>query len=152
MDRSPKHLQTRVEQMAERCREAGMNVTPQRIAVYRALLRSEDHPTPEMLFKSVSKEMPSLSVATIYKTLDVLVSLGLVHSVPVDGDKRRYDANDETHHHLVCSVCGKVRDYSSVEFDSLVPPRRVLGFVPKAISVTLTGTCEPCGKFAKQKA
>lgn len=76
-----------------------MNVTPQRVAVYRALLESEDHPTPEMLYQAVSRDMPSLSVATIYKTLDALVSLGLVRTVPVDGDRRRYDANDETHHH-----------------------------------------------------
>ena len=132
--------------MADRCREAGMNVTPQRLAVYRALLRSEDHPTPEMLYQDVSKEMPSLSVATIYKALDAFVSLGLVRSVPVDGDSRRYDANDESHHHLVCSTCGKVRDYTCVEFDSLMPPKRVLGFLPEAISVTLTGTCEGCRK------
>ena len=59
--------------MIERCREAGLNVTPQRIAIYRALLASEDHPTPEMLYRAVSRDMPSLSLATIYKTLDTLV-------------------------------------------------------------------------------
>ncbi len=78
MDRSPKQLEQRVDQMIERCREAGMNVTPQRIAIYRALLDSEDHPTPEMLYRSVSTEMPSLSLATIYKTLDALAAVGLV--------------------------------------------------------------------------
>lgn len=149
MNRSPKNIQARVEHLAERCRETGMNVTPQRVAVYRALLESEDHPTPEMLYQTVSREMPSLSVATIYKTLDALVSLGLVRTVPVDGDRRRYDANDETHHHLVCSSCGKVRDYTSVEFDALVPPRRVAGFAPKSVSVTLTGTCDDCNGSGK---
>jgi Fur family peroxide stress response transcriptional regulator len=150
MDRSPKRLQQRVDQMIERCREAGMNVTPQRIAIYRALLDSEDHPTPEMLYRSVSATMPSLSLATIYKTLDALVSVGLVRSVAVDSDKRRYDANDAAHHHLLCSSCGCVRDYYSDEFDALLPARRVQGFAPQTISVNITGICSDCRDKRKE--
>lgn len=150
MDRSPEQLQQRVERMIERCRQAGMNVTPQRIAIYRALLDSEDHPTPEMLFRAVSSEMPSLSLATIYKTLDALAAIGLVHSVAVDSDKRRYDANDGAHHHLVCSSCGCIRDYYSDEFDALLPRRRVQGFAPQAISVNITGICGDCRQKRKE--
>ena len=130
--------------MIERCREAGLNVTPQRIAIYRALLASEDHPTPEMLFREVSRDMPSLSLATIYKTLDALVMVGLVRPVAVETDKRRYDANDEAHHHLVCSSCGRIRDFYTDEFDTLLPHKRVLGFVPQTISVNITGICADC--------
>jgi Fur family peroxide stress response transcriptional regulator len=144
MNRSPVQLQQKVDRMIERCREAGMNVTPQRIAIYRALLQSEDHPTPEMLYRTVSAEMPSLSLATIYKTLDALASVGLARPVPVDTEKRRYDANDDAHHHLVCSSCGCIRDYYSHEFDSLLPPRRVQGFAAQAISVNITGICGDC--------
>lgn len=144
MDRSPDHISQRVDRMIERCREAGMNVTPQRIAVYRALLESEDHPTPEMLYRTVSRDMPSLSLATIYKALDALASVGLVRPVSIDSDKRRYDANDAAHHHLVCSGCGKIRDYYSNEFDALVPAKPVLGFAPQGISVNITGLCEQC--------
>ena len=150
MDRSPKQLRQRVERMIEHCREAGMNVTPQRIAIYRALLKSEDHPTPEMLYRDVSREMPSLSLATIYKTLDSLSAIGLVRSVDLDSDKRRYDANDDAHHHLVCSACGKIRDYYSHEFDTLLPPRRAVGFVPETISVNITGICEGCRRKRKE--
>lgn len=121
-----------------------MNVTPQRVAIYRALLDSEDHPTPEMLYRTVSREMPSLSLATIYKTLDVLAEVGLVRSVAVDSDRRRYDANDDAHHHLVCTSCGCIRDYYSDEFDSLLPARRVQGFAPQNISVNISGICEEC--------
>jgi len=121
-----------------------MNVTPQRVAIYRALLDSEDHPTPEMLYRSVSREMPSLSLATIYKTLDALAAVGLVRSVAVDSERRRYDANDDAHHHLVCTSCGCIRDYYSDEFDSLLPARRVQGFAPETISVNISGICEEC--------
>jgi len=150
MNRSPKHLRERVGHMIERCREEGMNVTPQRIAIYRALLESEDHPTPEVLFRIVSAEMPSLSLATIYKTLDALASIGLVRSVAIDTDKRRYDANDSPHHHLVCSSCGSIRDYYSDEFDALVPNSPVRGFVPQNVSVNITGICVGCRRKRKE--
>ena len=150
MDRSPARLKARVDEMIQRCREAGMNVTPQRIAVYRALLESEEHPTPEMLYRVVARKMPSLSLATIYKTLDALVSVGLIRSVPVVSDKRRFDANDDAHHHLVCSNCGQVRDYYTHDFDSLVPRRQVNGFTPMALSVNITGICADCRKKRKE--
>lgn len=144
MQRTPDFIAERISRMMERCHEAGMNVTPQRLAVYRALLESEEHPTPEMLYRRVRRQMPSLSLATIYKALDALQSVGLVRTVPVDSEKRRYDANDDAHHHLVCSACGSIRDYYSHEFDGLVPRRRVKGFVPQAVSVNITGLCARC--------
>lgn len=121
-----------------------MNVTPQRMAVYRALVESEEHPTPEMLYKRVTRRMPSISLATIYKSLDALESVGLVRAVPVISEKRRYDANDDAHHHLICSRCGSIRDYYSHDFDQFVPKGTVKGFVPEAVSVNITGVCEGC--------
>lgn len=144
MQRDAASLDARVNRMIDRCRESGMNVTPQRVAVYRALLESDEHPTPEMLFQRVSRDMPSLSLATIYKTLDALVSVGLVRPVPVVSDKRRYDANDDAHHHLICSSCGSVRDYYGHDFDGLVPKRVVDGFKPQGVSVNITGVCAGC--------
>jgi Fur family transcriptional regulator, peroxide stress response regulator len=146
MLRSSREVESRVSAMIEKCREAGMNVTPQRIAIYRALVRSEEHPTPEMLFQSVAQEMPSLSLATIYKTLDSLAEIGLVRSVPVVSEKRRYDANDDAHHHLVCSHCGMIRDYYTRAFDDLVPRRQVQGFTAQSVSVNITGVCAECRK------
>ena len=150
MDRSTKHLRERVAHMVDRCHEEKMNVTPQRMAIYRALLQSEDHPTPEMLYRIVSRKMPSLSLATIYKTLDALETIGLVRAVAVDTDKRRYDANDSPHHHLICSSCGSIRDYYSNEFDALVPSRPVQGFVPWNVSVNITGVCTNCRHKGKR--
>lgn len=150
MDRSREALQVRVEEMVERCRQEGMNVTPQRIAIYRALLQSEDHPTPEMLFRTVSRKMPSLSLATIYKTLDAFTAIGLIRAVPVVSEKRRFDANHESHHHLVCSECGEIRDYYTHDYDSLVPRRKVNGFTAHAVSVNITGICASCRSKRKE--
>jgi Fur family peroxide stress response transcriptional regulator len=144
MERSAKALQARVDDMIERCRAAGMNVTPQRVAIYRALAASEEHPTPEMLYRTVSRKMRSLSLATIYKTLDAFAAIGLIRPVPVVSEKRRFDANPHPHHHLVCSACGAIRDYYTHDFDSLVPRRQVDGFKPETISVNITGICADC--------
>ena len=64
-----------------------MNVTPQRVAVYRALLQAEDHPSPEELYRRVRRRMPSLSLATIYKALDALTRLGVAREVSVISER-----------------------------------------------------------------
>src|SRR5262245_21066885 len=149
VERDAKSLNRRVDDLLRRCREAGMNVTPQRVAVYRALLESEDHPTPELLYRRVRPKMPSLSLATIYKCLDALAELGLAHRVPVAGDRKRYDANVERHHHLVCTRCHRVTDVYDERFDAIAPPRRLDGFVAHAVSVQVTGLCAPCARRAR---
>lgn len=146
MERSDEMIASRVDEMIDLCRDAGMNVTPQRIAVYRALLASAEHPTPEMLFNAVSPSMPSLSLATIYKSLEALQSLGLVREVPVVSDSRRYDANLESHHHLVCERCGSVTDHYSDTIVAKMPRRKIGGFSPHAVTVNITGICAGCAR------
>jgi Fur family peroxide stress response transcriptional regulator len=146
MERSDKMIASRVDEMIVRCRDAGMNVTPQRIAVYRALLSSTEHPTPEMLFNAVSPSMPSLSLATIYKSLEALQTLGLVREVPVVSDSRRYDANLDSHHHLVCERCGSVTDDYSESVVTTMPRRKIRGFSPRSVSVNIMGICAVCAR------
>jgi Fur family peroxide stress response transcriptional regulator len=103
-----------------------------------------------MLYQHVAAEMPTLSLATIYKTLDSLAEIGLVRSVPVVSEKRRYDANNDAHHHLVCSRCGMIRDYYTHAFDDLVPRRPVRGFAAESVSVNITGICAECRRKGKE--
>lgn len=121
-----------------------MNVTPQRIAIYRALVESTEHPSPEMLFNEVSRSMPSLSLATIYKTLETLEGIGLVREIPVTGDRKRFDAIVESHHHLICNECGSVGDYHDDSLNQLPPRRRLGGFIPQSVSVNISGLCTAC--------
>jgi len=88
--------------------------------------------------------MPSLSLATVYKSLDTLQSLGLVREVPVVSDSRRYDANLASHHHLVCERCGSVTDYYNDTIVAKVPRKKIRGFSPHCISVNITGVCANC--------
>ncbi|MCM2316115.1 MAG: transcriptional repressor [Thermoanaerobaculia bacterium] len=144
MERTSEFIRGQVDEMIRRCRDAGMNVTPQRIAIYRALVESTAHPSPEMLFNEVSRSMPSLSLATIYKTLETLEGIGLVREIPVTGDRKRFDAIVENHHHLICNACGSVGDYHDDALDQLPPRRRLGGFIPQSVSVNISGLCPSC--------
>ena len=139
-------VESQLENLLQRCRAAGMNVTPQRLAIYRAVLEAEDHPTPEVLYQRVRPSMPSLSLATIYKVLDALAKLGMVKEVHVSGDSKRYDANLDKHHHLVCTRCKKVHDLYNEQFDTIAPPKRLSGFVAQSISVQVFGLCAACAQ------
>jgi Fur family peroxide stress response transcriptional regulator len=137
-------LAARTEHLVAQCREAGMNVTPQRIAIYRALLEATDHPSPEAIYARVRSGMPSLSLATIYKTLEALARLGLVSELPATGNSRRYDANGDRHHHLVCTRCNRVADYYDPALDRVPAPARLAGFRPQRVSVHIHGLCAAC--------
>jgi Fur family peroxide stress response transcriptional regulator len=127
-----------------------MNVTPQRLAIYRAVLEAEDHPTPEALYQRVRASMPSLSLATIYKVLDALTKLGVIQEVHVSSDRKRYDANLDKHHHLVCTRCKKVRDVYNAQFDTVTLPKRLPGFVAQSVSVQVFGLCASCAQKAAE--
>jgi Fur family peroxide stress response transcriptional regulator len=92
--------------------------------------------------------MPSVSLATIYKTLETLVSLGIASELPATGDTKRYDANMERHHHLVCDNCNAIEDFSDPSLE-LKPPRTKNGFVVRSVSVHVHGLCRRCSGTAR---
>jgi Fur family peroxide stress response transcriptional regulator len=139
-------VQPRLDELARRCRDAGMALTPQRVAIFKELLVSEDHPSPEMLHQRIRAQMPTLSLATIYKTLDTLVELGMVEEVSPVGDVKRYDGNHQRHHHLVCTRCKSVTDFYDEAFDALAAPRKLGGFVADCITVQIRGLCAACSR------
>ncbi len=123
-----------------------MSLTPQRLAIYEALVGSADHPTPEILWDRVRTLMPTLSLATIYKTLEALARLGLVSELPATGQCRRFDANMAPHHHLVCTGCGRVADFWSHELSTLAVPRGIPGFRARRVDVHVQGVCDDCAR------
>ena len=88
---------------------AGLRVTPQRAAVYDALLRL-DHPTAEEVYRRVKQDRPSVGLATIYTALDVLEASGLLTKIMSPDGSARYDARPDDHYHLRCLRTGAVLD------------------------------------------
>ena len=150
MKRTHKELDARVGEMIERCRSAGMNMTPQRVVIYRALLESEDHPSPEALRDRVKDQLPAVSLATIYKTLDTLVGLNLASELAVTGNTKRYDGNMGPHHHLVCDRCGDVEDFVDSTL-AKIPLPKVSGVHAQSVSIHIHDLCSTCRTHPKEK-
>ena len=97
------------QEIADRLREWGVRVTPQRLAIAEAVLNSEDHPSVQQIFERVRDHFPSMTLATIYSTLDVLERSGLIQQLPFP-QFSRYESNLDPHVNLVCVRCGDVVD------------------------------------------
>lgn len=130
-----------LEVLAARCRARGVKATPQRLEVYRALLETDEHPSPEAVYRVVKGRMPSVSLATIYKTLEALREAGLARLVSHAGDTKRYDGRTDPHHHLVCRGCGRIVDFVHPALQGLSLPAPLDGFIADEVSVQLVGFC-----------
>jgi len=142
LDRDP------LDPFLARCRTAGIAVTPQRLAIFRRLAATERHPSAEQLHAAVRREMPTLSLATVYKTLDTLARIGAVRPVSRLGARGRWDANLEPHHHLVCTTCGTVTDVTEPRLEAAAQPAAAAaarhGFEAAGHSVEIFGRCAAC--------
>lgn len=118
-------------------------LTHQRLAVYEELAGRHDHPSAESLYESLKKDYPSLSLATVYKTLQTLHELGVVARVDSPAAQARYDAIVATHHHAVCTSCGKIADLFDPRLDAIAAPRAA-GFKISGHSVHFHGLCQKC--------
>jgi len=98
------------EQMRKRFQERRLKFTSQRYAIYRALAASKEHPSVEDLYSTVKKAYPTLSMNTVYNTLESLKEIGIASEISLWHDKARFDANPASHHHLVCLRCKKIED------------------------------------------
>jgi Fur family peroxide stress response transcriptional regulator len=98
-----------LEQIVSSLRDEGLRITPQRIAIVDYLLKTEDHPSAELIHKVVRKRYPMVSLSTVYKTLDLLKEKKLVNEIEVEGESR-FDAHTDEHINLICMKCGKIDD------------------------------------------
>ena len=101
-------------------REKGFKVTPQRLAIYNVLSNTTEHPSAEMIFSKLQEFYPTMSLATVYKTIEILREIELVQILNVGEESFRYDANTDTHPHVRCLVCNRVDDIYGVDESAYV--------------------------------
>jgi len=114
-----------MDQFFEKCRQAKLSVTPQRLAVYKALVSDENHPSPDMIYQSVLPDFPTISFATVYKILETFEQNGIISKVTSLHNTLRYDPLKERHHHIICVKCKRIIDLKSKELDELPIPTEV---------------------------
>lgn len=134
-------------------RNKGYKATPQRIAISRFTLSSKDHPTAQTIYNEVRKVYPTVSLATVYKTIQILKGAGLIQEMSSSQGQTRFDSDIKPHINLVCLKCGSIEDWE----DSIVP-----GIIAKAAASTnftvigqsfdVYGICQSCERKAKAMA
>jgi len=147
--KSDPDLSSQVAAFAEHCRNSGLSVTRQRLAIFEALAGSRAHPSAEDIHRSVRRRLPHLSLATVYKNLEALREIGAVSDVNALHEHGRYEAAlpgtgaGTPHHHLVCIRCRKVVDLHDAGLDDL-HVSDAQGFEVRALKVQVEGVCPEC--------
>ncbi|MFQ5951739.1 MAG: Fur family transcriptional regulator [Candidatus Geothermarchaeales archaeon] len=112
-------MDSELERFMDILRERGYKVTPQRLAVLRVLVGNKSHPSADQIYQEVRREHPMISLATVYKTLELLKELGEVMELGFSNKSTRYDSQVRPHLNLVCLQCGFIEDVYDTSLKSL---------------------------------
>ncbi|MEF8879802.1 MAG: Fur family transcriptional regulator [Candidatus Thermoplasmatota archaeon] len=91
-------------------KEKNLKVTPQRIEILKYLDKNRTHPNAEEIYQGVKEDNPSISKTTVYNSLEKLKENNLIQSLSICPSEKRYDFNEQLHHHFYCKKCGRVID------------------------------------------
>lgn len=133
------------EDIRHRFRRQGLRMTPQRAAIYAALVGMTSHPTADELLASVRRTVPRISANTVYYTLAAFRRAGLVEEVNYGHDRARFDGNLAPHHHVICRGCRQIHDIVDRRLDDLA----LTGAIPHGFELTghrveVYGYCAAC--------
>jgi len=138
-------IEKRVDWFSNRCRQIGLKVTPQRVAVYKELLKTKEHPSADVLYRKVKKIFPSISLDTVNRTLLTLNEIGAAFVVAGSGEAKRYDAGAEEHQHFKCIKCKRIIDFHHKPFDDIELPAFINSkYKVLRKTVYVEGLCDLC--------
>ncbi len=134
--------------IATTLRQHGYKLTPQRRSVIQAIASTQDHLTPAAIYQKVHQDQPSIGLATIYRTLDILAKLELICELHAGGSCHSYTIGAPGHHHhLICSNCGEVIDFAGYDLTQLEQRlSRQTGFEIEGHLLEFIGLCQNCQK------
>lgn len=122
-----------------------IRVTPQRKAIVEYLMQSDTHPTVEQIYQDVSKEYGSLSLATVYNTMNILTHLQIVEEMKFNGMTSHYDFKHQEHLHICCMYCGQIADVHYQELNPIIQyAHDETEYEVVRADVELIGICKAC--------
>jgi len=126
-------------------RALGYRLTPQRLAILKALNQAGCHLTPAEVYQQMQADLPGLTEATVYRTLNFLAEQGLVLVAHIGHGQLVYEVAEHDHHHLICRVCGGMEEIDHQEFKSLYEKFLTkTGYQIDTIHATFFGLCPGC--------
>jgi Fur family peroxide stress response transcriptional regulator len=131
------------EEIRDKLIAAGIKATQQRIVIYEALSLTKKHPRAEDLYEKIRLNNPSISLATVYKTLELFVQHDLVHKVKTQQDSVRYDFNTSKHSHIYCTTTNQIIDFDDEKLQQMLEQylksKRIANFKVSDIQVQING-------------
>lgn len=131
--------------------QQGMKLTAQRLAILDAFSSSFEHHTPQEIFGLLEDSVPSMSLATVYNTLELFEKLDIITRVCTEEGQAYFDPNVQPHHHAVCNRCGKIFDVFVAEdtLQALISttqpsPHAAQDFSVEQATVWFRGVCADC--------
>jgi len=124
-----------------------MRKSLQREAILKAVKRSKSHPTADQIYEEVKKEIPGISLGTVYRNLRQLSEAGYITRLEVAGSPDRFDGTSDNHYHFRCEKCGRIFDIGETVDHSLEERiARKTGFEITGHYLEFTGICSACQK------
>jgi Fur family peroxide stress response transcriptional regulator len=141
-------IREREERFAAALRADGLRITHQRLEVIRELACTTHHPDADEVFRAVRQRVPTISLDTVYRTLNALVAHGLVERIEAAG-AARFDPDGSAHHHFVCMQCGHIIDIDVAAIGAVPVPERMssIGEVT-LVRLEMKGICAECAAAA----
>lgn len=138
--------QTRLDEILEKLRQRYCRITPQRIAILKAFLQRPDHPSVEQVYVDVKKNFPTTSLATVYKTVNLLKEVGEILEIGFADGSNRYDGNKPyPHPHLICTRCNTIIDPPVNLLDQMaIEIADSTGYRIESHQVEFFGVCPAC--------
>jgi Fur family transcriptional regulator, ferric uptake regulator len=129
-----------------------LRMTNQREIILRELKKSKRHLAADELYDIVKKVMPRISLATVYRNLEILSEAGLIGKLEISGRQKRFDSDVSNHDHIYCAVCHRV-DNISIEKESIDSEQlgAGVGYSITGYRLEIIGICPECQKKEKSK-
>lgn len=119
-------------------------MTKQRSTIYHTIVSSEEHLTAEEIFTIVKKQLPSISLGTVYRNLGILAEQGEIRKITTALNKDVFDKTTKPHGHILCPICGRVKDYESAKLNRFFYEE--FGDSLTSYNLTLNMVCDECKK------
>lgn len=123
-------------------KEGGLKITPQRVAILKEI-QSAGHATVDEIYERILEIYPSISLATIYKNLTSMCEVGILNEIKPPLQKQRYELNHIRHAHLICQVCGSLKDID-LDLKDLSLSKLDSGFEVTNVNIAIYGVCKDC--------
>jgi Fur family ferric uptake transcriptional regulator len=136
--------------LIEELQARGMRATPQRAIIFEAIEKLEGHITAEDIYEKIKAVNAYISLATVYRTLELLQELNLITPTNLGGSQTYFALKDHgSHHHLVCLQCGGIEEFSDGLFNPVrIKLEKAYGFQVRTDHMSLFGVCKKCREEA----